>query len=153
MKITSIRSEGLVERITNNGLNEDDKNILIEIFKPKKYKHNPSPETVKRQSEWRRNKYRTDEEYRFNRIEQQMEIPIECIVFIQSRCAKVKIATDRTLNMVTDGSYPTSTIATGVAGTINTASNQNLLITKQFVSSDNNSAFNLLFYIIEILTP
>ena len=57
MKITSIRSEGLVERITNNDLNEDDKNILIEIFKPKKYKHNPSPETVKRQNEWRRNKY------------------------------------------------------------------------------------------------
>ena len=25
MKITSIRSEGLVERITNNDLNEDDK--------------------------------------------------------------------------------------------------------------------------------
>ena len=73
MKITSIRSEGLVERITNNDLNEDDKNILIEIFKPKKYKHNPSPETVKRQNEWRRNKYHTDEEYRLNRIEQAKE--------------------------------------------------------------------------------
>ena len=73
MKITSIRSEGLVERITNNDLNEDDKNILIEIFKPKKYKHNPSPETVKRQNEWRRDKYRTDEEYRLNRIEQAKE--------------------------------------------------------------------------------
>ena len=35
--------------------------LLIEIFKPKKYKHNPSPETVKKQNEWRRNKYRTDE--------------------------------------------------------------------------------------------
>ena len=77
MKITSIRSEGLVERITNNDLNEDDENILIEIFKPKKYKHNPSPETVKRQNEWRRNKYRTDEEYRLNRIEQAKESPKE----------------------------------------------------------------------------
>ena len=48
-------------------------NILIEIFKPKKYKHNPSPETVKKQSEWRRHKYRTDEEYRLNRIEQAKE--------------------------------------------------------------------------------
>ena len=47
MKITNIRSEDLVERIINNGLSEDDKNRLIEIFKPKKYKHNPSPETVK----------------------------------------------------------------------------------------------------------
>ena len=69
MKITSIRSEGLVERTTNNDLNGDDKHILIEIFKPKKYKHNPSPETIKRQSGWRRNKYHTDEEYRLNRIE------------------------------------------------------------------------------------
>ena len=65
MKITNIRSEDLVYRITNNNLIEDGKNILIEIFKPKKYKHNPSPETVKKQSEWRRNEYRTDEEYRF----------------------------------------------------------------------------------------
>ena len=73
MKITNIRSEGLVERIINNGLTEDDKNILIEMFKPKKYKHNPSSETVKKQSEWRRHKYRTDEEYRFNRIEQAKE--------------------------------------------------------------------------------
>ena len=62
-KITNVRSEDLVERITNNGLTEDDENILIEIVKPKKYKHNPSPETVKKQSEWRRHKYRTDEEY------------------------------------------------------------------------------------------
>ena len=73
MKITNIRSEDLVEIIINNGLPEDDKNILIETFKPKKYKHNPSPETVKKQSEWRRHKYRTDEEYRLNRIEQAKE--------------------------------------------------------------------------------
>ena len=72
MKITNIRSEDLFERIIN-GLTEDHKNILIEIFKPKKYKHNPSPETVKKQSEWRRHKYRTDEEYRLNRIEQAKE--------------------------------------------------------------------------------
>ena len=73
MKITNIRSEDLVYRITNNGLTEDDKTILIEIFKPKKYKPNPSPETIKKQNEWRRNKYRTDEEYRLNRIEQAKE--------------------------------------------------------------------------------
>ena len=36
-------------------------------------KHNPSPETVKKQSEWRRHKYRTDGEYRLNRIEQAKE--------------------------------------------------------------------------------
>ena len=71
MKITSIRSEDLVERIVNNGLTEGDKNI--EFFKPKKYKHNPSPETVKEQSEWRRHKYRTDEECRLNGIEQAKE--------------------------------------------------------------------------------
>ena len=35
MKITNIRSEDLVERTTNNDLTEDDKNILIEISKPK----------------------------------------------------------------------------------------------------------------------
>ena len=69
MKITNIRSEVLVERIIINGLTEDDKHILVEIFKPKKYKHNPSPETVKKQSEWRRHTYRTNEEYRLNRIE------------------------------------------------------------------------------------
>ena len=73
MKITNIRSEDLVERNINNGLTEDDKNILTEFFKPKKYKHNPSPETVKKQSGWRRHKYRTDEEYRLNRIEQAKE--------------------------------------------------------------------------------
>ena len=72
MKVTNIRSEDLVERILN-GWAEDDKNILIEILKPKKYKHNPSPETVKKQSEWRRHKYRTDEEYRLNRIGQAKE--------------------------------------------------------------------------------
>ena len=38
-----------------------NKHILIEIVKPKKYKHNLSPETVKKQHEWRRHKYRTDE--------------------------------------------------------------------------------------------
>ena len=73
MKIANIRSEDLVYRITNNDLTEDDKTILIEIFKPKKYKPNPSPETIKKQNEWRRNKYRTDEEYRLNRIEQAKE--------------------------------------------------------------------------------
>ena len=36
MKITNTRSEDLVERIINNGLTEDDKNILVEIFKPKR---------------------------------------------------------------------------------------------------------------------
>ena len=71
--ITNVKSEDLVERIINNCLTEDDKTILIEICKPKKYKHNPSPETVKKQSEWRRHKYRTDEEYRLNRIEQARE--------------------------------------------------------------------------------
>ena len=45
----------------------------MNLFKPKKYKHNPSPETIKRQNEWRRNKYHTDEEYRLNRIEQAKE--------------------------------------------------------------------------------
>ena len=73
MKITNIRSEDLVERILNNALTEDNKNILIEMFKPRKYKHNPSPETVKKQSEWRRHKYRTDEEYRLNRTGQAKE--------------------------------------------------------------------------------
>ena len=73
MKITSIRSEDLVYRVTNNDLTEDDKNILIEILTPKKYKHNPSPESIKRRSKWRRNKYHTDEEYRLNRIEQAKE--------------------------------------------------------------------------------
>ena len=48
----------------------------IEIVKPQKYKHNPSLETVKKQNEWRRNKYRTDEEYRLNRIEQAKEYQI-----------------------------------------------------------------------------
>ena len=73
MKIANIRSEDLVCRIINNGLTEDANYILIEIFKPKKYKHNPSPESIKRQNEWRRNKYRTDEEYRLNRSEQAKE--------------------------------------------------------------------------------
>ena len=73
MKVTNIRSEDLFERTTNKDLTEDDKNRLIEAFKHKKYKHNPSPETVKKQNEWRRNKYRTDEEYRLNRIEQAKE--------------------------------------------------------------------------------
>ena len=73
MKITNIRSEDLVERITNNGFAEDGKHIVIEIIKHKKYKHNPSPETVKEQSEWRRNKYHTDEECMLNRIEQAKE--------------------------------------------------------------------------------
>ena len=45
----------------------------MKSFKPKKYKHNPSPETVKKQSEWRRNQYCTYEEYRLNRIEQAKE--------------------------------------------------------------------------------
>ena len=45
----------------------------MKSFKPKKYKHNPSPETVKKQSEWRRNKYRTYETYRLNRLEQARE--------------------------------------------------------------------------------
>ena len=35
MKITTIRSEDLVERTINNGLTEDDKNILIEILNPR----------------------------------------------------------------------------------------------------------------------
>ena len=35
VKITSIRFEDLVYRIINNDLTEDDKNILIEISKPK----------------------------------------------------------------------------------------------------------------------
>ena len=48
MNITNIRSEDLVEIITNNDLTEDDKHKLIEMFKPNKYKHNPSPETAKR---------------------------------------------------------------------------------------------------------
>ena len=61
MKITNTRSEGLVERVFNIGLTEDDKHILNEFVEPKKYKHNPSPETVKKQSDWRKHKYRTDE--------------------------------------------------------------------------------------------
>ena len=32
MKITSIRSEYVVERIINNGLTEDVKNVLFETF-------------------------------------------------------------------------------------------------------------------------
>ena len=47
MKITNIRSEDLVERTYNNDLTDDDKYILTETVKPKKYKHNPSPETVR----------------------------------------------------------------------------------------------------------
>ena len=73
MNITNIRSEDLVERITNNDLTEDDKNKLIEFVEPNKYIHNPSPETVKQQNEWRKNKYLTDEEYILNRIEQAKE--------------------------------------------------------------------------------
>ena len=71
MKITNIRSEDLVNRITNNNLTEDDKHILKEIFTPKKYnnKHKPSPETVKKSNERRRDKYHTDEQYRLNKIE------------------------------------------------------------------------------------
>ena len=71
MKITNIRPEDLVNRITNNNLTEDDKNILIEIFTPKKYnnKHKPSPETIKKSNERRRDKYHTDEQYRLNKIE------------------------------------------------------------------------------------
>ena len=46
------------------------KHKLLESLKPKIYKHNPSLETVKKQNEWRRNNYRTDELYRLNRIEQ-----------------------------------------------------------------------------------
>ena len=45
----------------------------MKSLNPQKYIHNPSLETVKKQSEWRRNKYRTDEEYRLNRIEQAKE--------------------------------------------------------------------------------
>ena len=45
----------------------------MKFLKPKKYKHNPSPESMKRQNEWRRNKYHTDEEYILNRIEQAKE--------------------------------------------------------------------------------
>ena len=55
MKITNIRSEDLVERATNNDSIEDDKNKIVETLKPQKYKHNPSLETVQKQSEWRRN--------------------------------------------------------------------------------------------------
>ena len=73
MKITNIRSGDLVKIINDNGLTEDDKNKLIEVVRPKEYIHNPSPETAKKQNEWRRNKYRTDEEYRLNRIEQAKE--------------------------------------------------------------------------------
>ena len=73
MKIANIRSEDLVEIVSNNDLTEEYKNTLIETCKPHKCKHNPSPETVNKQSEWRRNKYRTDEEYRLNRIEQAKE--------------------------------------------------------------------------------
>ena len=64
MKTTNIRSEDLVERATYNDLNDEHKNIVIEMLKPSRYKYNPSPETVKKQNEWRRNTYRTDEEYR-----------------------------------------------------------------------------------------
>ena len=46
---------------------------IICLLKPKRNKHNPSPETVKKQNEWRRNQYSTDEEYRLNRIEQAKE--------------------------------------------------------------------------------
>ena len=44
---------------------------MIEIFTPKKYnnKHKPSPETVKKSNERRRDKYHTDEQYRLNKIE------------------------------------------------------------------------------------
>ena len=35
MKIANFRSEDLVERTTNNDLTEDDKDKLIEMFKPK----------------------------------------------------------------------------------------------------------------------
>ena len=47
--------------------------MLLENLKPNKYKLNPPPETIKKQSEWRRNKYHTDEEYRLNRTEQAKE--------------------------------------------------------------------------------
>ena len=45
----------------------------MNCLKPKKYKHNPWHETVKKQNEWRRNRYRTDEEHIWNRIEQAKE--------------------------------------------------------------------------------
>ena len=64
MKITNTRSEDLVERTNNNGLTEDDKNILIDFFNPRNISITSSPAAVKKQSEWRRHKYRTDEEYR-----------------------------------------------------------------------------------------
>ena len=35
MKITNIRSEDLVYRITNNDLTEEDKNILIDSLNPR----------------------------------------------------------------------------------------------------------------------
>ena len=58
MEITNIRSEELVERISNNILTEDDKIKLIEIFTPKKSnnktKYVPSPEVVKKANERRK---------------------------------------------------------------------------------------------------
>ena len=59
MKITNIRSEELVNIISNNNLTEDDKNKLIKIFTPKKSNNNkskyvPSPESVKKSDERRK---------------------------------------------------------------------------------------------------
>ena len=75
MKITNIRSEELVNRISNNNLTEDDKIKLIEIFTPKKINNNnktkyvPSPEVMKRANERKKEKYHNDEEYILNNIE------------------------------------------------------------------------------------
>ena len=66
MKINN--SEELLERIINNNLNDDDKNILTNIFKPKEKKpkatYKPSGEMKQINNEKRRIKYKEDDEYR-----------------------------------------------------------------------------------------
>ena len=78
MKITNIRSEELVNIISNNSLTEDDKIKLIEIFTPKniinnKTKYVPSPEVMKRANERKKEKYHNDEQYRLNKIQKTKE--------------------------------------------------------------------------------
>ena len=63
-------SEELLERIINNNLNDEDKNILTNIFKPKEKKPKiPTEEMKQINNEKRRNKYKEDEEYRLTIIQ------------------------------------------------------------------------------------
>ena len=67
-KIIEVRSLDLVERINNNTLSDEDKINLIKLFAPK-IPYHEKPEVVNKLNDYRRDKYRNDEEYRAKRIE------------------------------------------------------------------------------------